>query len=246
MQSHRILGDRSLRIPFWTEVQGWCNPTTFSRTEITGSVLNWSSGMIQSHRILEYRSHRIRYEQTFKDDTILPHSWGPRPSDTFWTEVQGWCNPTTFTGAETFGYILNRSSKMMQSHHIHEDRSHRIYFGQMSQDDAIPLHSWGPKSPDHFRTNVQGWDNPTATSLLPLSRKVFLNNTKLVSKVFELNLRQRLHQHISNLLISTHILDLYGSFLYHILNVEVPYFYVLHLIMEHEVLCHLHAALVIA
>ena len=67
-------------------------------------------------------------------------------------------------GAETSRYILNRISGMMQSHHIHEDRSHRIYFGQMSQDDTIPLHSRRPRSPNHFRASAEGWYNPTTFS----------------------------------------------------------------------------------
>ena len=48
----------------------------------------------------------------------------------------------------------------------------------------------------HFRESAQGWYNPTATSLLPLLGKFFPNNTKLVSKVFELYSRQRLNKHI--------------------------------------------------
>ena len=62
----------------------------------------------------------------------------------------GMMQSNTFTGAKTSGYILNQSSGMMQSHHIHEDQSHRIYFGQMSQDDTIPLHSRGLRSTDHL------------------------------------------------------------------------------------------------
>ena len=69
----------------------------------------------------------------------------------------------------------------------------------------------------------------------PLSRKVFSNNTKLVSKVFKLYPRQRLRQYISNLFINTYILELYGSLLHHISNVEIPDFYVLQSIMEHWV-----------
>ena len=114
---HHILEDQSLRIPLWTEVQGWCNPTTFSGTKASG-----------------YHS-----ELKFKDDRILAHSRGPRSPDTFWTEVQGWCNPTTFTGAKTSRYILNRSSGMMQSLFILEDQGHWITLGQVPRDDTIPL-----------------------------------------------------------------------------------------------------------
>ena len=138
----------------------------------------------------------------------------------------------------------------MQSHHIHEDRSHRIYFGHMSQDDTIPLHSRGPRSPDHFGTDVlgwynpssfsrteardhftasaQGWYNPTATSLLPLLRKVFPNNTKLVSKVLELYPRPRICQHISvessycNIIIWTIIIYIFSMWIlnYHHLYLQ--------------------------
>ena len=85
----------------------------------------------------------------------------------------------------------------MQSCFFLGDISLRITLGQVSRDDTISLLSRRQKSTDHFRTSVQGWYNPTATSLLPLSRKVFLNNTKLVTKVFELYPRQRLCQCIT-------------------------------------------------
>ena len=140
----------------------------------------------------------------------------------FWTEVQGWCNPTTLSGTEVTGSIMDICLGMIQS-----------------------LHSWGPRSPDHFRASAQGWYNPTATSLLPLSGKVFPNHTKLVSKVFELYSGQRLCQYISNLFISTHILELYGSLLHHISNVEILDFYVLRSVMEYWVLCHLYTTLIV-
>ena len=141
--------------------------------------------------------------------------------------------------------ILNRGSRMIQSHHILKDQGHQIYYGQMSEDDTIPLHSRRPRSPDHFRASAQGWCNPTATSLLPLSGKVIPKNTKLVLKVFVLYSRQRLHQHINNLFISTHILELYVSLMHHISNVEISDFYVLRSIVEHWGLCHLYTTLVI-
>ena len=158
MQSYHILGDQSLRIPFWTEVQGWCNPATFSGTEASG-----------------YLS-----EPRFKDDAILPHSRGPKPPYTFlnrssrmmqsfhilrdrslripfWTEVQGWCNPTTFSRTEASGYILNKSSRMIQSYHILEYRIHRSHSEQNFKHDTILPHSRVPKSLDPFWTKVQGW-----------------------------------------------------------------------------------------
>ena len=129
---------------------------------------------------------------------------------------------------EVIGSILNRSSRMIQSCHILNDRSHQMYYGHMSWDDTIPLHSLGPKSLDHFRTSVQRWYNPIATSLLPLSRKVFSNNTKLVSKVFKIYPRQRLHQHISvessscNIIIWTIIIYIFSMWIlnYHHLYLQ--------------------------
>ena len=88
-------------------------------------------------------------------------------------------------------------------------------------------------------------DTIEASILPPLSREVLMNNTKIVSEVFKLHSRQRLSQHIYNMLIYAHILELYSSLLHHVTNVEVQDFYVLRLIMEHRVLCHLHAVLVI-
>ena len=83
--------------------------------------------------------------------------------DPFWTEVQGWYNPVTLSMTEV----------------------HQIYYGHMSWDDTIPLHSRRPRSPDHFRASSQGWYNPTTTSLLPLSGKVFPNHTKSVQTLLE-------------------------------------------------------------
>ena len=72
-----------------------------------------------------------------------------------------------------------------------------------------------------------------------------MDNTKLVSEVFKLHTRQRLSQHICNLLICAHILELYNSLLHHVTNIEVSYLYVLRLIMEHGVLCLIHVSLVL-
>ena len=113
--------------PFWTKVQGWYNPTTFSSTEVIGSVLNKSSGMInpttflstedtgsvlnkslgmiQSHHIIEGQSHQICSDQEFKDYTIPPHSRGSKSLDPFWTRVQGWYNLTTFLRTESTGSL---------------------------------------------------------------------------------------------------------------------------------------------
>ena len=126
------------------------------------------------------------------DDTILQPSRWPKSPYPFWTEVHGWYNPTTISMTEITGSILNQGSRMIQSYNYLDDRNHQFHFGPMSRDDTIPLHSWGPRSPDHFRESSQGWYNPTTTSLLPLSGKVFPNHTKIVSKVFELYSGQRL------------------------------------------------------
>jgi hypothetical protein len=92
---------------------------------------------------------------------------------------------------------------------------------------------------------IVGQDTIVSSTSLPLSREFLSDYTKLVSKVFKLYRRQRLGQHICNLLICANILELYNSSLYHIMNVVIPDFYVLRLIMEHWVLCHLYATLVI-
>ena len=81
--------------------------------------------------------------------------------------------------------------------------------------------------------------------MLPLLRKFPSNHTKLVMKVLKLHSRQRLSQHINNLLISAHILEIYISLLYHILYVKILDFYVLRLIMEHWVLRHIYRTLVV-
>ena len=136
---------------FWTEVQGWYNPTTFMGTEISRYILKQGSGMMQSNHIHGGQNIRIRFEPRFKDDAIHhfhggrdlrihfepkfrddaipPHSRGPRPLDTFWTEVKGWCNPTTFLRTKVTESILDKCPRMIQSLFIIEDRGHWITFG---------------------------------------------------------------------------------------------------------------------
>jgi hypothetical protein len=92
---------------------------------------------------------------------------------------------------------------------------------------------------------IIGQDTIVSLASLPLSREVISNYTNLVSKVLKLYTRQRLGQHICNFLICANILELYGSPLHHIMNIVIPYFYVLQLVMEHRVLCHLYANLVV-
>jgi hypothetical protein len=64
------------------------------------------------------------------------------------------------------------------------------------------------------------------STLLPLSREVLLDYTKLVSKVLKIYTRLRLGQHICNLFIHANIMELYGSSLHHIMNVMILDFYV--------------------
>jgi hypothetical protein len=78
-----------------------------------------------------------------------------------------------------------------------------------------------------------GQDTIVSSTSLPLLREVLSDYTKLVSEVFKLHTRQRLGQHICNLLICANILELYNSSLHHITNVVIPDLYVLRLIMEH-------------
>ena len=72
--------------PFWTKVQGWYNPATFSMTEVTGSLLDICPRMIQSLFILEDRGLRITLGQVPRDDTIpLQHHYSPFRGRSFWT-----------------------------------------------------------------------------------------------------------------------------------------------------------------
>jgi hypothetical protein len=63
------------------------------------------------------------------------------------------------------------------------------------------------------------------TTLLPLSREVLSDYTKLVLKVFKLYMRQRIGQHICNLFIHDNILEIYGSSLHHIIDLMILDFY---------------------
>jgi hypothetical protein len=92
---------------------------------------------------------------------------------------------------------------------------------------------------------VVGQDTIGSSTSLPLSREVLSDYTKLVSKVLKLYTRQRLGQHIYNLLIYANILELYGSSLHHITDVVILDFYVFLLVMEHKVLFHIYETLVI-
>jgi hypothetical protein len=54
-------------------------------------------------------------------------------------------------------------------------------------------------------------DTIVSSTSLPLSREAISDYTNLVLKVLKLYMRQRLGQHICNLLICSNILELYGS-----------------------------------
>ena len=141
-------------------------------------------GIIGSTHVLEYRIHRIHSEPKFKDDTILPHSRGPRSPDTFWTEVQGWCNPTTFLMTEVTldpfwtevqGWYNPATFSMTE---VTPDpfwtevqgwynpaafsmtKLHWIRSKPKFKDDTIIPHSRESRSLDTFWTEVQGWCNP--------------------------------------------------------------------------------------
>ena len=73
---------------------------------------------------------------------------------------------------------------MMQSYHILEDRGHWIYYRQMSQDDTIPLHSWRPRSPDHFRESSQGWYNPNTFSRTKVTRSIMDRCPMMIQSLF--------------------------------------------------------------
>ena len=116
---------------FWTEFQGWYNPTTFLMTKF----------------------HRIHSEPKFKDDTILPHSRWPKSQDHFRESAQGWYNPTSFLKAEVSESLLDICPKMIQSLFILKDRGLQITLGQVPRDDTIPLqHHYSPFRGRSFRT----------------------------------------------------------------------------------------------
>jgi hypothetical protein len=92
---------------------------------------------------------------------------------------------------------------------------------------------------------IVGQDTIVSSASLPLSREVLLDYTKLVSEVLKLHMRQRISQHICNLLICANILELHNSLLYHVMNVVVLDLNVIHFIVEHWVLYNIYATLVI-
>jgi hypothetical protein len=74
---------------------------------------------------------------------------------------------------------------------------------------------------------IIGQDTIVSSTLLPLSREVLSDYTKLISKVLKLYMRQRIGQHIYNLFICANILEIYISSLHHIMNEVISDLYVL-------------------
>ena len=109
------LHSRGPRSPnhFRESAQGWYIPVTFSRTEVTGSIMDRCPGMIQSLFILEDRGHRITFGQMSRDDTIHLHSQGLRPSYHFRVGCQGWYDPTTTSLLPLSGKVLPNHTKLV-------------------------------------------------------------------------------------------------------------------------------------
>ena len=85
---------------------------------------------------------------------------------------------------ESVPITLGLCPRMMQSYHILEDQGHRIYYGQMSQDDTIPLHSRRPRSPDHFREGAQGWYNPITFSMTEVTGSIMDRCPGMIQSLF--------------------------------------------------------------
>ena len=108
MQSYHILKDQGHQIYYWQMSlydtiplhsrrprspdhfregsQGWYNPIMFSMTEVTGSIMDRCTGMIQSLFILEDQGLRITLGKVSRDDTIpLQHHYSPFRGRSFLT-----------------------------------------------------------------------------------------------------------------------------------------------------------------
>ena len=81
-------------------------------------------------------------------------------------------------------------------------------------------------------------------SSLPLGGNLDLENTKLLPKVLKLHSGHWILQHISYLFVYHNILELHCSSLYHIPDIMELDLGALLLVMEHWVLCQLHATLI--
>ena len=150
--------------------------------------------MIQSHHVLEDRGHQIYYGQMSQDDTIPLHSQRPRSSDHFRESNQGWYNRTMFSRTEVTRSIMDRCPRMIQSPSILKDWGLWITLGKMPRDGTIPLQH-------HYS---------------PFRGRSFPNNTKLVSKVFKLYSRQRLHWYIIIQTIIIYIFNIWILIYHHL------------------------------
>ena len=74
------------------------------------------------------------------------------------------------------------------------------------------------------------------TSTLPLRERGILHQTKLVSEVLELRLRQRLSQHINDLLISRYVSKVDSSLLHHVPDIVISHLNVFRSVMKHKIL----------
>ena len=74
------------------------------------------------------------------------------------------------------------------------------------------------------------------TSTLPLSERGIIHQTKLVSEVLELRLRQWLSQHIHGLLFSWYIRKANNSPLHHVTDIVIPHLHVFRTVMKHRIL----------
>ena len=127
--------------PFWTEVQGWYNPTTFTGTEISGYILNRGSGMMQS-----------------------PTFMGGETSRYIFNWILGMIQSYHFHGGRDLRIHFEPRFRDDAIHHFHGGWDLWIHFQPKFMDDAILPHSRRPKSPDLFWTDVPWWYNPSSFS----------------------------------------------------------------------------------
>ena len=78
IQSCHILNDRISPDHFWTYVPRWYNPSSFSKIEVSRSLLDICPRMIQSLFILEDQGLWVTLGQVSRDDTIpVQHHYSP-------------------------------------------------------------------------------------------------------------------------------------------------------------------------
>jgi hypothetical protein len=138
------------------------------------------------------------------------------------------------------GWHLNNISTKLEIFSTRlESQQHQHEAGNLQHKAGISTtlaRSWHL---NNISTKLEIFSTRLASTLLPLSREVLSDYTKLVSKVLKLYTRQRLGQHISNMFIRANIMELYVSSLHHITNEVIPDLYVLRLIMEHIIFIQL-------